>query len=757
MKQTILSLLILPLTAALVFAQDPSWHQVPKEDLLGNRGEIARTIQSTLDESKLLEVWQRPETDEGILYLKMLAAKRLGMYGTKASVPVLVARLDNDQDGFYARYALETIPGVEVDAALGEALKTIQKPAVISGILTTLGVRANPVSAEVAKSFLTHENTDVRRAAGYAYALTAGVSGIPFFTAANLDPLFIDSAFLFAEQFAKKGDTVLTRGIYYAIFSNANAKEYQKMAATYQWTFDVEFEFINRHLQQILRADAPRRQFEVGLKAGRELPADAQATVARALIAQIDVQTDPFRKARVIRSLGDRKDKESKAVALPVIAKLAGSGEVPVRVAAIDALRNVGNASVLPLLIAAATQTDEQRIADAARNTLIEMSGEGIDAAILAVLQSGTAPAVKIALMNIIAERRIFAASPMILNLLKDSDAAVSAAAVSALGQISSVSDLPVLLGLLKQATNEADAKKFLDVLKSACTRFSQDAAAAEVAKALEGASTEFKTQLLDLLKEIAGAKALTIVEEYAFGADAAMRNVATRILGEWRSPPDLDQLAAICLKLAKESQEYKVRGLRSYIRLARQFDMPEDRRLEMCQVFFDLADRDEERVMIFDVFSRLSSVKALEKAASYLDTPALRERAATTAVDIGTKLQGRQPQAARIMDAVVKATQNAETKQRAEALLARFGGGNEGIEIVKAIYGAGDRTADVTAKVRNLSAGSSTFDIGSYNAAFGDVAPSVVKTLTITYKVRGGPERTATFAENRPIVLPVR
>jgi hypothetical protein len=312
-----------------------------------------------------------------------------------------------------------------------------------------------------------------------------------------------------------------------------------------------------------------------------------------------------------------------------------------------------------------------------------------------------------------------------------------------------------VLLGLLKQASNEAEAKKFLDVLKSACTRFSQEAAATEVAKALDGASTEFKTQLLDLLKEIAGAKALDIVTGYAWGDDAAMRNVATRILGEWRSPQDLDQLAAACLKLAKESQEYKIRGLRGYIRLARQFEMPEDRRLQMCQEMFDLADRDEDRTLIFDVFSRLTSIKALEKTVSYLDKPALRERAAEAAVVIGTKLQGRQPQASKMMDDVVKATTNAETKSRAEVVRDKLAGVDEGVEIVRAIYGADNKTADVTAKIRDLSAGSTIITVGNYNAVFGDVAPSVVKTLTITYKIKGGPEKTATFAENSPITLP--
>jgi hypothetical protein len=232
MNRIILTFLSLFLTATFAVAQDPSWHRVPQEDLLGNRGEIAKIIHATQDEKVLLEIWQRPETDEGVLYLKMLAAKRLGLYGTKESIPILVARLDDEKDGFYARYALETIPGAEIDNALGEALKTVERPATIAGIITTLGVRGNSASAAVVLPFLTHDNLDIRKAAGYAYALTAGDGGMDRFATGSIDPLLIDSGFLFAEQFMRKGDTGKAMRVYDALVT-ANAKDFQRMSAIY--------------------------------------------------------------------------------------------------------------------------------------------------------------------------------------------------------------------------------------------------------------------------------------------------------------------------------------------------------------------------------------------------------------------------------------------------------------------------------------------------------------------------------------------
>jgi HEAT repeat protein len=684
MKQLTLSLTFF-FSVTLVLAQDPSWHQIPKEDLLGNRGEIAQMIHATQDENVLLEIWQRPETEEGILYLKMLAAKRLGLYGTKAAVPILASRLDNDRDGFYARYALETIPGAEVDAALCEALKTIETPEVLAGILTTLGVRGNPDSAAAVQSFLTHEDTDVRRAAGYAYALTGGEDALGFFADGRIDPLFADSAFLFAEQKEQKGNAPQAIRVYDAL-TFANLKEYQKMAAIYRGILARGLDGGVERLFQQLAPGLPRRQFEVGLKAGRELPADGRSTVARVLMSQFLLNQDPLRKAKIVRALGDRLDQESKGAALPLVASLAGGEQSPppsplpagydasvrpiVRVAAIDALRNIG-APVVNILIEAANQTEEPSVADAARRTLAALPGKKVDEAISALLE-GDDPAIRIIAINLVAERRIFSASPLLLTALQDSDTLVSAAAVSALGQISGIEDLPVLLELLRQAESEEQSQRILNVLKSACTRFSQDAAATEIANALEGSSTELKTQLLDLLQEVAGAKSLEIVNGFAWGEDADMRNVATRILGGWRSGSDLDLLAAACLKLAKESEEHKTRGLRAYIRLARQFNMPEERRLSMCQEVFDLADRDEERVLIFDVFARINSLQSLETSISYLDNPSFRERAADAAITVAERLQGKDQKIIEAMQKILAASVSAPVKERAQRVLDR-------------------------------------------------------------------------------------
>ena len=168
----IFSMMLATVVCATALAQDPDWHVVPKDDLSGNRGEIAKQLQTDADEATCLQVLQREGTDDDTLYLKMLACKRLGIYGTVAAVPQLVSMLEKTNEGFFARYALETIPGAEVDAALCEALPNLKDPAVIAGVLTTLGVRGNTASAKTAFQFVKSDNAEVRKAAAYAFAAT---------------------------------------------------------------------------------------------------------------------------------------------------------------------------------------------------------------------------------------------------------------------------------------------------------------------------------------------------------------------------------------------------------------------------------------------------------------------------------------------------------------------------------------------------------------------------------------------------------
>ncbi|MDR1290702.1 MAG: hypothetical protein LBK06_05840, partial [Planctomycetaceae bacterium] len=114
------------LIAGSVFAQDPGWHKVPDDALDKSRAEIIRKILNSTNEAELLEIVSPSTEGNARLQIKIFAYKRLGMYGTKAAVPVLVSKLEVANEGFYARYALETIPDQEVDAELCKITESVK-------------------------------------------------------------------------------------------------------------------------------------------------------------------------------------------------------------------------------------------------------------------------------------------------------------------------------------------------------------------------------------------------------------------------------------------------------------------------------------------------------------------------------------------------------------------------------------------------------------------------------------------------------
>jgi len=99
---------------------------------------------------------------------------------------------------------------------------------------------------------------------------------------------------------------------------------------------------------------------------------------------------------------------------------------------------------------------------------------------------------------------------------------------------------------------------------------------------------------------------------------------------------------------------------------------MPEARRLSMSQEVFDLADRDEDRVLVFDVYARITSIPALEAAMAHIDNPTFRERAAETAVTIAERIQGRDARVTEAMQNVLETSSNAPIRERAQRVIDR-------------------------------------------------------------------------------------
>jgi hypothetical protein len=177
---------------------------------------------------------------------------------------------------------------------------------------------------------------------------------------------------------------------------------------------------------------------------------------------------------------------------------------------------------------------------------------------------------------------------------------------------------------------------------------------------------------------------------------------------------------------------------VRGYIRLARQFSMPEQQRAEMCRTALEIAKRDAERKLVLEVIGRYPSIEMLRLAVEAAKVPSLKSDAAAASLAIAQKLGGG----------------SADVQK----LLAQVGHDPVKVEIIKAEYGEGAKLKDVTEILRRHVRGLPLIVLPSpnYNSAFGgDPAPNVVKQLKIRYRINGKAAE-ASFPENAAIMLPM-
>jgi hypothetical protein len=243
------------------------------------------------------------------------------------------------------------------------------------------------------------------------------------------------------------------------------------------------------------------------------------------------------------------------------------------------------------------------------------------------------------------------------------------------------------------------------------------------------------KSTLLEILGAMGGPKALAVMAAAARFTNPDLQDVSTRLLGEWMTA----DAAPVLLDLAKTApgEKFQIRAMRGYIRIARQFVLPEPERAEMCRKAFDAA-RPAEKKLVLEVLRRYPNADNLKLAIRAMQVPEVKEDATGAALFIAQKIGAK--------------------GDDVKALLAQAGLQKVKLEIVKAEYGAGATQKDVTAVLQKQAGDSPliTLASASYNASFGgDPLPGNVKQLRIQYRINGKPGE-ATFAEDALIVLPM-
>jgi len=595
---------------------------------------------------------------------KAITCKQLAVYGTQEAVPALAALLADPHLASWARIALEAIPGPAADAALRDAMGKVQGRLLV-GVINSIGVRCDAQAVDGLAAKLEDADVDVASAAAVALGCIGGdqaanVLGQAIANASSaVRPAVAEGCIRCAEKYLAQGQSAQAKKLYDAVCT-ADVPKQRILDATRGAILARGSAGVSFLVEQLTSSDKGR--LGIGLWTARELPGQ---DVTEALAAAMS-RLSPDRQPLLLLAIADRKD----AAVLPAVLKAAQSGSIEVRTTAAGALLNVGDVSCVPVLLDAAVQDDAQ-LAQTAKMTLAKLPGKEVESDLLTRLAQATGKTRKV-LIELAGYRQLDAALPAIVQSIEDSDAAVRAAAIQAVGALGGAAQVADLVKLAQKIQNRGDIEK---ALQAVCSR-SGSACAPRLLPLVQSDDAGLRMIGIHAMAVAGGPAALAAVKSAIADKEESVQDEAIRTLSTWPNNWPQDAAAAdVLLGLAKSGKKtlHQVLGLRGYLQYLRgDKSLAPGDKLAKGNDLQNLIQRPEEKRLAVAAVSGVEAPGALELLTTFAADPAVMEEACSAIVNLaGKNIPGVSAEQQRsALQAVVEKTKNAGTKRKAEQLL---------------------------------------------------------------------------------------
>lgn len=500
------------------------------------------------------------------------ACQRLAIIGDESSVDAIAPLLDHPQLSVYARMALEQIPGSAADEALRKAVQKVraapadgsddaaQRERLLIGLVHSLGRRsadsAVPLIGEIA------EDTDLPAA---VRQLAAGVLERGHDVAdpiaaraaeADLASLLVSAD---ASQFRHALHVARQRGgdALGAVIDQLPSMDPARQSAALRWLADYGDDAVVDKVEPLTKAQA-----------------DDVAATAWETIGALEGFEDS-----ADRSTDRREAAFAAAHARPAIA------------------------SRVMTALAGAKQGD---VDDEVRKQIAEAADD----------KSRLEPPVLIGLVDYAETARLEPLTQPILRIAgSHEDPAVVSASLRAAGSLAGANELAELMRVADAAAQRFPSGEINtaadEAVQRAMVRIAPGQVAEVIGEQLAAARGGRKQKLMEHLAFVGGDKALSIVAAAARGGDLAEVDLATRVLGQWLSTDAADVLGDLAEELRHPT--YRMRALRGYLRIGRQFDMPDKERVQLAARAHALAPRPEERTAALEILSRYPAIEGVQ------------------------------------------------------------------------------------------------------------------------------------------------
>ncbi len=613
------------------------------------------------DETRLLAVLES-EVPAGP---KARACYQLKQVGTERSIPVLAALLADPALAHPARYALESMPYPEVDAALREALGRVGGN-LQAGVAITMGRRACRESVPALAQVLTEAEPCVAAAAAGALGRIGGEGALAAVEAAwqqerppQVRWAVGDAMARLAEQRLAAGDADGAVAIFRQL-AEAGAPRPLRMAGLLGLLRCAGEEAATEVLAMLRGDDALARQMAAAHIA--ELPADALPRLAEAAGELPAAQQELLLDALAAR----------RAPSLLPAALAAAQSETPsLRLAGLRALSAVGDGAAVGVL-AAALRAGGQK-AETARWSLVGLRAEGVDEALAGELERAGDPAGHAALVDVLVARQTRSAVPLLTKQALADGAAIRGQAMAGLAALAGPGDVgPMVRAMLKAEDGRARDEAERAIMR-VCERIADPARrAAPVLEAIAETDDASQVQVLPLLGRIGGPEALKLIRRAMQSERPALREAGVRALCNWPTDAVADDLKDLAGSAPEPS--HRIWSLRALIRV---ITLPEGRprheKLAVLKEAMELATRDDERKLALVRSPALRGLDTFRWVRPYLDDASLRQEACLAVVEMAHHRELREPNAAEFdaaLKRVIDLCEDAQLVERAKNYL---------------------------------------------------------------------------------------
>ena len=608
-------------------------------------------------EAKLLAVLEAPEAT---MPAKQYVCQSLRVVGSPKCVPAVAKLLADEKLSHVARQVFLGLNDPAVADALQKALGQTTGNLRI-GIVNTIGDRRDAQSLAALATLLAGNDEATSRVVLNAIGKIGGASAADLLDKTKVADPLKDAwahAYLKTAQSLAASDAARSAKMYQALLDGDYPMPVR--AAAFPMVAQAQKDqAIPLIIKTLSSPEALLRRAAAGCIL--TLPGNAATKAFVAALADLP----PAGKTMLLGELAARGDAEG---ATDTVNKLVADKDPAVSLAAIRALARLGNATSVPVL--AAVVKEPAPIGSEATRTLVELRADGVGAALVKLSESGE-PAVREAVLGVLAQRGQADVLPSIRKSIADSDANVRRAAVKTLAALGAAEDLPKLVEMLLAAKDDADRDVLAQAISGIGARMADKNARCEpVIAAIAKADAPAKVRLLTVLAAFGGDQSLKAVKA-ALAGDAEVHKAAVRGLSDW---PDAAPIADL-LTIAKEDKDKtnQILALRGYIRMIALTGKPEQK-LAAYKQALDLTTRPDEKKQVLTGLAEIRTVESLKLAEPLLEDAALKREAYSAYEKIAEGLGGRNAAIAKeALTKVVEKSPDGGTRNKAKDALAKI------------------------------------------------------------------------------------